>query len=108
MLIFEGAAIYIVCQLVNQRAARWTQLDVLKNRLAQRHPHVVAAGKSATFLSHLRPSSLDSLALAFPVGCFWRNRLARGNQLIVRQTLKPPPESLRIEESVVHGHDLAF
>jgi hypothetical protein len=44
----------------------------------------------------------------FPVRRLRRNRLARGDQLIVCQTLKVPPESLGIEESVIHPHDFAF
>ena len=43
MLIFKGATVHIVSQLIYQSATRF---DVPKDRLAQGHPHVVYARRT--------------------------------------------------------------
>jgi hypothetical protein len=54
MLPSVRAAIQIICHLVDQSATRRARLEVLEDRLAQWHAHVISAGElSATFLTQM-------------------------------------------------------
>src|ERR1700677_1971363 len=59
MLIFEGATVHIISQLIYQRATRIARFAVIKDCFAHRHPQVFSARKSpATFLTHTFPPDL--------------------------------------------------